>query len=418
MQFKKKGENMKDIVKRFLDYVSYDTQSNENSKTIPSTPGQLKLGKRLTEEMKNMHVDVNMDKNGYVMGSLPSNTRKKTPVIGFIAHMDTSPEVSGRNVKPRIVKKYKGVDIVLNKKLSVVLKVSEFPDIKKYIGKDIIVTDGTTLLGADDKAGIAEIVTAIHYLIEHPGIKHGTVKFAFTPDEEIGRGPKKFDIKKFSANYAYTIDGGAIGGLEYENFNAASATFIIHGKSIHPGSAKGIMKNAVRVASELLELFPKGEVPEFTEKYEGFYHIYEANGGVEKVVQKYIIRDHSREKFEERKKFARECAHFINKKYGKGTVELKLEDTYYNMKEIIDENLKLINIAKKAMKNAGIKPVIEPIRGGTDGSQLSFMGLPTPNLFSGGHNFHGIYEYIPTFAMEKAAEVIVNIVKEFNEMKK
>lgn len=407
---------MQGVTKRFLDYISYDTQSNEDSSTTPSTAKQIELGRRLVEEIKGMGVDVEIDKNGYVMGSVPSNIRRRVPVVGFIAHLDTSPEVSGKNVKPRIVKNYKGGDIVLNKKLGIVLKVQEFPAMKNYCGKDIIVTDGTTLLGADDKAGIAEIVTAVQYLVEHPEIKHGTVKFAFTPDEEIGKGPKKFNVKKFGADYAYTMDGDEIGSFEYENFNAASATFIIHGKSIHPGSAKGIMKNAIRIATELLELFPKGEAPEFTEKYEGFYHIYEMNGGIEKVVQRCIIRDHDKDKFEKRKKFARECVHFINKKYGKGTVELKLKDTYCNMKEIIAKNPQLIDIAQKAIKGAGISPIVKPIRGGTDGAQFSFMGLPTPNLFSGGHNFHGVYEYIPIFAMGEAVEVIVNIVKEFGKV--
>ncbi len=407
---------MQGVTKRFLDYITYDTQSSEDSSTTPSTAKQIKLGRRLVKEMKGMGIDVEMDKNGYVMGSVPSNIRRRVPVVGFIAHLDTSPEVSGKNVKPRIVKNYKGGDIVLNKKLDIVLKVQEFPAMKNYYGKDIIVTDGTTLLGADDKAGIAEIVTAVQYLVEHPEIKHGMVKFAFTPDEEIGKGPKKFNVKKFGADYAYTIDGDEIGSFEYENFNAASATFIIHGKSIHPGSAKGIMKNAIRIATELLELFPKGEAPEFTEKYEGFYHIYEMNGGVEKTVQRCIIRDHDKDKFEKRKKFVRECVHFINKKYGKGTVELQLKDTYCNMKEIITKNPQLINIAQKAIKDAGISPIVKPIRGGTDGAQFSFMGLPTPNLFSGGHNFHGVYEYIPIFAMGKAVEVIVNIVKEFGKV--
>lgn len=408
---------MKTVVERFLEYVKFDTQSDENSQTFPSTEKQIDFAKVLKKEMEQIGIKAELDEYGYLMGTLEKNIDEGTPTIGFIAHMDTTPEVSGKNVQAQIIKNYDGNDIVLNSEGNIVLKSSEYPHLKNYIGKDLIVTNGTTVLGADDKAGIAEIMTAAEYLINHQEIKHGRIKIAFTPDEEIGRGVDKFDVVKFGAKYAYTLDGDELGSLEFENFNAASAQIIIKGKNIHPGQAKGVMKNAVKIGSEFINLLPQNQTPEVTEGYEGFFHIYQEIGSVEEVIQKYIIRDHDRARFENKKEFFKSCVEFINKKYGAGTVELLLKDTYYNMKEIIEKNFETIEIAKKSMIQAGVSPIIKPIRGGTDGARLSFMGLPTPNIFTGGHNFHGIYEYIPAFAMEKAVEVIINIVKEFSKIK-
>lgn len=408
---------MKTVVERFLEYVKFDTQSDENSQTFPSTEKQIDFAKVLKKEMEQIGIKAELDEYGYLMGTLEKNIDEGTPTIGFIAHMDTTPEVSGKNVQAQIIKNYDGNDIVLNSEGNIVLKSSEYPHLKNYIGKDLIVTNGTTVLGADDKAGIAEIMTAVEYLINHQEIKHGRIKIAFTPDEEIGRGVDKFDVVKFGAKYAYTLDGDELGSLEFENFNAASAQIIIKGKNIHPGQAKGVMKNAVKIGSEFINLLPQNQTPEVTEGYEGFFHIYQEIGSVEEVIQKYIIRDHDRARFENKKEFFKSCVEFINKKYGAGTVELLLKDTYYNMKEIIEKNFETIEIAKKSMIQAGVSPIIKPIRGGTDGARLSFMGLPTPNIFTGGHNFHGIYEYIPAFAMEKAVEVIINIVKEFSKIK-
>jgi tripeptide aminopeptidase len=408
---------MKTVVERFLEYVKFDTQSDENSQTFPSTEKQIDFAKVLKKEMEQIGIKAELDEYGYLMGALEKNIDEGTPTIGFIAHMDTTPEVSGKNVQAQIIKNYDGNDIVLNSEGNIVLKSSEYPHLKNYIGKDLIVTNGTTVLGADDKAGIAEIMTAVEYLINHQEIKHGRIKIAFTPDEEIGRGVDKFDVVKFGAKYAYTLDGDELGSLEFENFNAASAQIIIKGKNIHPGQAKGVMKNAVKIGSEFINLLPQNQTPEVTEGYEGFFHIYQEIGSVEEVIQKYIIRDHDRARFENKKEFFKSCVEFINKKYGAGTVELLLKDTYYNMKEIIEKNFETIEIAKKSMIQAGVSPIIKPIRGGTDGARLSFMGLPTPNIFTGGHNFHGIYEYIPAFAMEKAVEVIINIVKEFSKIK-
>ena len=409
---------MKNVVERFLEYVKIDTQSDENSSTIPSTEKQLIFAEKIKNEIEQIGIEVKFDKNGYVIGKLPSNIEVDIPVIGFIAHMDTTPEVSGKDVKPKIISNYDGKDIVLNDEKSILLRTSEYPHLKNYIGKDLITTDGTTVLGADDKAGIAEIVTAIEYLKEHSEIKHGEIKFAFTPDEEIGRGVDKFNLLEFGAKYAYTIDGDELGTLEFENFNAASAQVLIKGKNIHPGQAKGVMKNAIRIASELINILPQSEIPEATSIYEGFFHIYQEIGSVEEAVQKYIIRDHDKTKFERKKDLFKSCVAFINKKYGEDTVELILKDTYYNMKEIIEKNFEVIEIAKLAMNATGVEPIIKPIRGGTDGARLSYMGLPTPNIFTGGHNFHGTYEYIPTFAMEKAVSVIINIVKEFAKLNK
>ncbi len=404
---------MKNVVERFLEYVKFDTQSDENSQTFPSTEKQIVFAKVLKKEVEEIGIKAELDEYGYLTGTLEGNIDGNIPVIGFIAHMDTTPEVSGKDVQAQIIKNYDGKDIVLNDAKNIVLKSSEYPNLKNYIGKDLIVTNGTTVLGADDKAGIAEIMTAIEYLINHQEIKHGKIKIAFTPDEEIGRGVDKFDIKKFGAKYAYTLDGDKLGSLEFENFNAASAQLVINGKNIHPGHAKGVMKNAIKIGNEFINLLPQNQTPEVTEGYEGFFHIYQEIGSVEEVIQKYIIRDHDKTKFESKKEFFKSCVEFINKKYGQETVELLLKDTYYNMKEIIEKNFDTIEIAKKSIIQAGVNPIIKPIRGGTDGARLSFMGLPTPNIFTGGHNFHGVYEYIPTFAMEKAVDVILNIVKEF-----
>ncbi|WP_434565262.1 peptidase T [Thermoanaerobacterium thermosaccharolyticum] len=403
---------MQNVAHRFLKYVKYETTSDENSSKCPSTDGQMVFAKDLAAELKAIGLtDVSVDENGYVMGTVPSNIDRKIPVVGFISHMDTSLDMSGKNVNPQIIENYDGKDIILNKDKNIVLSPSDFPELKDYIGKTLITTDGTTLLGADDKAGIAEIVTACEYLISHPEIKHGTIKVCITPDEEIGRGADKFDVKKFGADFAYTIDGGKLGELEYENFNAASAKIIIHGRNVHPGTAKGKMKNSVLIGVELASMLPLEETPENTEGYEGFYHINNFNGDVEETHLYYIIRDFDKENFENRKNYLLNLINKLNEKYGEGTVEIDLKDQYYNMREIIEKDMSIVEIALKAIEKAGVKPDVSPIRGGTDGARLSYMGLPTPNIFTGGHNFHGKYEYIPIFAMEKAVEVILNIVK-------
>ncbi|MCY6960540.1 peptidase T [Clostridium brassicae] len=403
---------MEKIVDRFLKYVKYDTKSNEESGTTPSSEGQKKFAKELAKELKEIGMtNVFVDENGYVMAELPANTDKPIPTIGFIAHMDTAPDMSGKNVNPQIIKKYDGKDIILNKEQNIVLKVSDFPEIKEYLGKDLITTDGTTLLGADDKAGVAEIVTAVEYLINNPQIKHGTVKVAFTPDEEIGEGADHFDVDKFNAEFAYTVDGGAIGELEYENFNAAEAKIAIKGRNVHPGSAKNKMINSMLIANELIFMLPDDETPSNTQGYEGFYHLTSVKGEVEETKVNYIIRDFDRGKFEERKNMFSIIVESLNNKYGEDTVSLELKDQYYNMKEKVEPVKHIIDIAVKAMEKCEVVPNIVPIRGGTDGARLSFMGLPTPNLFTGGHNFHGRYEFIPIFAMEKAVEVIVKIVE-------
>lgn len=400
------------ITERFLKYVSYNTTSDEESDTTPSTEGQLVLAREILKELNEIGMeDVSLDENGYIMATLPSNMEKKVPVIGFIAHMDTSPDISGENVKPQIIKNYDGGDIILNHEKNIILSSREFPDLKNYIGHDIITTDGTTLLGADDKAGVAEIVTAMEYLINHPEIKHGTIRIGFTPDEEIGRGADHFDVKKFNADFAYTLDGGGIGELEYENFNAAGAKVIVKGTNIHPGSAKDKMKSSILIANVFISMLPENETPAATEGYEGFYHLNSIKGDVERTELNYIIRDFDKESFENRKSFMKRAAEKLNEKYGDGTVTVEIRDQYYNMNEIIEQHKHVIDTAFTAMKECGITPKVVPIRGGTDGARLSFMGLPTPNLFAGGHNFHGRYEYIPTFAMEKAVEVIVKIAE-------
>ena len=400
------------LVKRFLKYVSFDTQSDENSNTYPSTAKQLELANYLVEELKSLGLtDAAVDQYGYVTATLLGNVQgKDVPVIGFLAHMDTSPEFPGANVKPRIIENYDGQSTI-ELGAGRVLSPEEFPHLKNYAGKTLITSDGTTLLGADDKAGIAEIVTAVEYLLEHPEIEHGTIKVGFTPDEEVGRGVDYFDVKKFGADFAFTLDGGEYGELSYETFNAAQAKVIVHGKSIHPGEAKNKMKNAILLAMDYINQMPPAEVPAHTEGYEGFYHVYHIEGSVDRAVLTWIIRDHHRDRFEERKTYMVNAAQWMNKKYGDGTFEIDVKDQYYNLYEVLKDKPEIIELAQKAMKDAGIDPIIRPVRGGTDGSRLTFMGLPTPNLFTGGHNYHGPYEYIVVESMEKAVEVVVNIVK-------
>lgn len=396
------------IIDRFLKYVSFDTKADGNSSTCPSTPGQLVLGKYLEEELKSIGLsDVSQDKNGYVYATLKSNTVKKVPTVGFVAHMDTSPATSGKDIKPQIVD-YKGGDIKLNDEYSILEK--EFPFIKNLVGEKLITTDGTTLLGADDKAGIAIIVSAMEHLVNHPEIKHGDIKIGFTPDEEIGRGADLFDVEKFAADFAYTVDGGPIGELEFENFNAASGNIEIEGKVVHPGSAKDVMVNALIIAMELNSLLPSNERPEHTEHYEGFYMLDSLEGDVSKANMSYIIRDHSSEKFENKKELLQNAVDFLNKKYN-NAIKLTIEDSYYNMREKIEPHMEIVDIAEQSMIELDIKPIIKPIRGGTDGARLSFMGLPCPNLFAGGYNFHGRYEFVPVSSLEKGTELVVKIVE-------
>ena len=396
---------------RFLRYVKFETRSDEKSETIPSTPTQLEFAKILAKELEEIGMEnVYVNDACFVNATLPGNVDKDVPVIGFIAHMDTA-DFNATNINPQIVENYDGEDIVLNDAKDIVLSVEEFPNLKNYVGKTVITTDGSTLLGADDKAGIVEIVEAMKYLIEHPEIKHGTVKVAFGPDEEIGRGADNFNVEEFGADFAYTMDGGPVGELEYESFNAAGAVFKIKGKSVHPGTAKGKLINASLIAAEVVNSFPADEVPEKTEGYEGFYFLDKINSNCEEAELSYILRDHDREKFEAKKEFAANVAKKINEKYGKELVSVEIKDQYYNMGEIIKDHMNVVEIAKKAMENLGIKPVIEPIRGGTDGSKISFMGLPTPNIFAGGENFHGKYEFVALESMILATDVIVEIVK-------
>jgi tripeptide aminopeptidase len=399
------------LVERFFDYISYDTQSDEETNMTPSTPGQMVFVKHLKEELEKMGLEeITLDDNGYLMASLPSNTDKTVPTVGFIAHVDTAPDMSGKHVNPRIVTDYDGNDIVLNQEQGIVLSPADFPELKDYIGQDLIVTDGTTLLGADDKAGIAEIVTAVAYLQAHPEIKHGKIRIAFNPDEEIGKGAHKFDVERFGCEFAYTMDGGEIGELEYENFNAAYAKVTIKGRNVHPGSAKHKMVNSIRVAANFIEMLPRWETPEHTEGYEGFYHLVGIQGSVEQTVLTYIIRDHDRNRFESRKKEIEHLVRKTNTEYP-GSTSVEMGDQYYNMREKIEPVMHIINYAEEAMRMAGVKPKVQPIRGGTDGAQLSFKGLPCPNIFAGGLNFHGRYEFAPVPSMEKASEVIVNICK-------
>ncbi len=399
------------LVDRFLDYVKFDTQSDELTNLTPSTPGQMVFAQYLEKELQKMGLeDITLDENGYLMATLPANTDGDIPVVGFIAHLDTSPDMSGRHVNPRIVKNYDGQDITLNEKEQIVLSPGEFPELRDYVGQDLIVTDGTTLLGADDKAGIAEIISAVAYLQEHPEIKHGKIRIAFNPDEEIGLGAHKFDVEHFGCDFAYTMDGGEIGELEYENFNAAVARITIKGRNVHPGSAKHKMINSIRVATLFTQMLPRWETPEHTEGYEGFYHLVNIEGSVESTTITYIIRDHDRARFESRK---REIEHLVNKTNNEypGCCTAEIKDQYYNMREKIEPVMHIIDIAKQAMYDAGVTPKVLPIRGGTDGAQLSFKGLPCPNIFAGGLNFPGRYECGPVPSMEKARDVIVHIAR-------
>ncbi len=400
------------VVDRFLQYVKFDTQSDELTNMTPSTPGQMVFAEFLKGEMEKLGLkDISLDENGYLMGTLPGNiTDRKVPVVGFIAHLDTSPDMSGHNVSPRIVKNYDGEDITLNADKGIVLSPSQFPELLDYKGQDLIVTDGSTLLGADDKAGIAEIMSAVDYMIAHPEIKHGDIRIAFNPDEEIGQGAHKFDVERFGAEWAYTMDGGEIGELEYENFNAAVAHVTFNGRNVHPGYAKHKMLNSMRVATQFAIMLPRWETPEHTEEYEGFYHLVSIEGTVEKTVITYIIRDFDRDRFERRKKELEHLARKINHEFP-GCCELEIKDQYYNMREKIEPVMHVVDIAKQAMENAGVPPKVTPIRGGTDGAQLSFKGLPCPNIFAGGLNFHGRFEFVPVPSMEKAQDVIVEIAR-------
>lgn len=403
---------MEKVLERFISYARVDTQSDENSESCPSTKKQVDLARMLEKEMIAMGLeDVNLDSNAYLTASLPSNSSRPLPVLGLIAHMDTSPDMSGRNVRPRLTKNYDGKDIILNRKKNIVLSPAEFPDLLKYRGCDLVTGDGTTLLGADDKAGIAEILTALEFFLLNPDVKHGKVRIGFTPDEEIGRGADKFDVEAFGADFAFTVDGGEEGELEYENFNAAMALIEISGRSIHPGDAKGQMINSIHLAREFDSMLPSQERPEHTTGYEGFFHLIDIEGKVERSKARYLVRDHDRKKFEEKKKLLRDIAAFMNKKYGKKRVKVLVKDQYYNMKEKIADHIHIVELAEKAMKEAGVKPLVRPIRGGTDGARLSYMGLPCPNIFTGGHNFHGRYEYIPVGSMHKAVRTIINIIK-------
>ena len=406
---------MENILDRFLRYVAVDTQSDPTSETQPSATKELDLLKILKDELLAMGVEATLDEYGYVMATIPANCGKEIPAVGFIAHVDTAPDASGAGIKPQIIPDYDGTDIPLKGVEGLSLKVSDFPELLDYKGQTIITTDGTTLLGADDKAGVAEIMNAVQYMIEHPEFKHGEIKIGFTPDEEIGRGVVKFDVEKFGARYAYTMDGGAVGELEYENFNAAGATVKIQGRNIHPGYAKGKMLNAILIGMELNALLPVEQRPEFTTGYEGFYHIIGFNGTVEEATFSYIIRDHDMTLYEQKKEYMQKCVDFINEKYGEGTAMVEIRHQYYNMRKEVEPHYHIVEKARLAMEMEGIVPNIKPIRGGTDGANLSFMGLPCPNIFAGGHNFHGKMEFIPLESMEKASKVILNIISLYAE---
>ncbi|HEY4600932.1 MAG TPA: peptidase T [Cerasibacillus sp.] len=402
------------LIERLTTYAKIDTQSNENSETTPSTKGQWDLLHLLEKELKEIGMeDVSLDENGYLMATLPANTDRDVPTIGFLAHVDTATDFTGKNVKPQIVENFDGKAITLNEDLGVVLSPEDFPELVNYKGHTLMTTDGTTLLGADNKAGIAEIMTAMYYLINHPEIEHGPIRVAFTPDEEIGRGPQKFDVERFNADFAYTIDGGPLGELQYESFNAAAAKITFKGENVHPGTAKDKMVNAGKMAAEFIQQVPAQEAPEYTDGYEGFYHLISVNGDVEKAEVYYIIRDFDKAKFTERKNTIQRLVEDLREQYGKDRVILELRDQYYNMREKIEPVKEIVEVVEQAMKNLNIEPIIEPIRGGTDGSQLSYMGLPTPNIFTGGENFHGKYEYISVNNMEKAVKVIVEVCRLF-----
>ena len=403
---------MSEVLDRFIRYVQIDTQSARDSETYPSTAKQLDLLRLLAEELKQIGMqDVHMDRYGYVTATLPANNGKASPVVGFLAHVDTSPDASGANVHPRVIEHYDGGEIVLNTKENIRLSPERFPDLRKYVGQTLVTTDGTTLLGADDKAGVAEIMTAMATLIAHPEIPHGTLKIAFTPDEEVGRGVDYFDVEAFGADFAFTVDGGEMGELEYETFNAASAKVRVHGRNVHPGTAKGIMLNAILIGMEYNDLLPVFERPEFTEGYEGFYHLMGMEGTVEAAKLEYIIRDHSDERFAQKKALMQAAADFLNQRYGEPVVEVEIKDQYYNMRKMIEPHPEIIEVAKAAYIAVGLEPHIIAVRGGTDGSRLSYMGLPTPNIFAGGYAMHGRYEFVPLVAMEKAVEVILKIAE-------
>ncbi|MDE6452952.1 MAG: peptidase T [Muribaculaceae bacterium] len=406
------------LVDRFLEYVKFDTQSDELTNMTPSTPGQMVFARYLRDRLEEMGLaDITLDDNGYLMATLPSNiTDREVPTVGFIAHLDTSPDMSGRNVNPRIVRDYDGTPVTLNAEMGIVLSPEEFPELLHYKGQDLIVTDGTTLLGADDKAGIAEIVSAVEYLMQHPEIKHGPIRIAFNPDEEIGLGAHKFDVERFGADWAYTMDGGEIGELEFENFNAASARVTFRGRNVHPGYAKHKMINSQRIANQFIIMLPRWETPEHTEGYEGFYHLISVQGTVEETVLTYIIRDHDRDRFERRKKELEHLVRKINNEFP-GCCSIEIKDQYYNMREKVEPLMHIIDTAEEAMRRAGVTPKVQPIRGGTDGAQLSFKGLPCPNIFAGGLNFHGRYEFVPIPSMQKAMEVVVEIARIVGESK-
>ncbi|MDO3410039.1 peptidase T [Saccharibacillus sp. CPCC 101409] len=405
----------KELIERLDRYARFDTQSNDESETCPSTPGQMLLAEQLVRELTELGLtEITLDENAYVMATLPANTDKENvPVIGFLAHLDTATELTGANVNPQVIDSYDGGDIVLNTELNIVLSPREFPELTHYVGHTLVTTDGTTLLGADDKAGMAEIMTALNYLIAHPELKHGKIRVAFTPDEEIGRGPQRFDVEKFGAKYAYTMDGGPLGELEYESFNAAAAKVTINGVSVHPGTAKGKMINAAKIAMEFHRRLPEQESPEFTDGYDGFFHLIQMGGGTDRATLSYIVRDFDRESFERRKNMLENIVAEFRQTYGEENVILELRDQYYNMREKIEPVIEIVDIAREAMEGLGIKPDIRPIRGGTDGSQLSYMGLPTPNIFTGGENYHGRYEYVSADNMVKATEVILAVVQSF-----
>ncbi|MDG5798835.1 peptidase T [Marinilabiliaceae bacterium ANBcel2] len=400
------------LIERFLKYISFDTQSDYNTGLNPSTPGQAIFAQELARELEEIGLsDVEVDENSYVTATLPSNREKEGSVVGFIAHMDTSPDYPGKKIRPKVVESYRGEDIVLNKDHNIKLRVDEFPELKKYIGDDLITTSGDTLLGSDDKAGIAEIVSAMEFFIENPTVEHCKVRICFTPDEEIGQGADHFDVEKFGADYAYTIDGGEIGQLEYENFNAATAKIVIHGCCVHPGYARKKMRNSMRIANQFVAMLPRHETPEHSDGYEGFYHLCSFNGNVERTEIKFLIRDFKRERFEDRKKEIEHLVKKINSEFGAGTMELSLVDEYFNMREKIEPVYHIVDLAEEAMNDVGVEPLIRPVRGGTDGARLSYMGLPTPNIFTGGHNFHGPYEFISVQSMYKSVEVIKQIAQ-------
>ncbi|WP_038675560.1 peptidase T [Pelosinus sp. UFO1] len=401
-----------ELIQRFLQYVAIDTQSNDQNHQCPSTQGQKILAKYVADELEKIGLDeVEIDKNGYVTATLPENGFRQAPVVGFISHLDTSPDMTGTSPKPRLVPSYDGNDILLNKEHSIVLSPRDFPELTAYVGQDLLVTDGTTLLGADDKAGMCAIVSAVKYLIEHPEIQHGKVRIGFTPDEEIGRGADLFNVPAFGAAFAYTVDGGEIGAIEYENFNAANVTIKVQGRSVHPGAAKGKMVNALSIAAEWQQLLPAGQRPEYTDGYEGFFHVNKLNGGVEYAEISLLVRDHDSEKYEQRKALLVTMANTFNAKYGPRTITLEITDMYYNMREKVEPVMHIIDLACQSMKAVDVHPITKPIRGGTDGARLSFMGLPCPNLFTGGHNFHGKYEFLPVQSLVKSAETVVEIIR-------